>query len=208
MSRNGAISGLHPPWDQRLARVLVRPLAKTPVTPNQLTLVSLLVSVAGALLLATGDTGLMNWGAGLFVLGRFLDHFDGELARTTGLTSRRGYYFDYLAGCASYAALFVGIAVGVSATLPGQLVLGLALLGGVSAVLVMVLDLKLDAETGDDSATGYPSWGGFELEDGIYLLAPVTWLGYLVPFFVVAAVGASLFALWTLIRVLALGRRS
>jgi len=27
-------------------------------------------------------------GAGLFVLARFLDHFDGELARQKGMTSR------------------------------------------------------------------------------------------------------------------------
>ena len=35
----------NPPWDQRIARVLVRPLVKTPVTPNQLTIFTLLIAL-------------------------------------------------------------------------------------------------------------------------------------------------------------------
>ncbi len=48
---------------------------------------------------------------------------------------------------------------------------------------------------------GYPGWAGFELEDGIYLLAPVTWLGWLEPFLVAAGIGATVYLLWTLGRV-------
>ncbi len=59
------------PWDQRFARVLVRPLVGTPVSPNQLTFVTLLLALAGAGLLVPGDPALANWGAGIFVLGRF-----------------------------------------------------------------------------------------------------------------------------------------
>lgn len=188
-------------WDQRLARALVRPLAQTPVTPNQLTLASLLMCLLGAALLATGQAAPMNWGAGIFVAGRFLDHFDGELARASGRASRRGYYYDYLAGCTSYAALFAGVAVGVNASLPEGAALLLGVTGAISAVLVMLLDFRLDAAADDGSAAGYPAWGGFDLEDGVYLLAPVTWLGYLHVFFVLAAAGAALFAFWTLIRV-------
>ena len=73
-----------PPWDQRAARVLVKPLALTPVTPNQLTTLTLVLALAGAGLFATGDPALAGWAAGLFVLARFLDHFDGELARLKG----------------------------------------------------------------------------------------------------------------------------
>ena len=45
---------------------------------------------------------------------------------------------------------------------------------------------------------GYPGIGGFELEDGIYLIAPITWLGWLTPFFVAASIGASIYLFWTL----------
>ena len=41
-------------WDARLARSLVRPLVDTPVTPNHLTTVRLLIGLAGAWCLAHG----------------------------------------------------------------------------------------------------------------------------------------------------------
>ncbi|MGA0393992.1 MAG: CDP-alcohol phosphatidyltransferase family protein [Rhodospirillales bacterium] len=69
-----------PPWDQRIARILVKPLVKTPIAPNHLTWVSLIVALTGCWLIAQGTSSALNWGVGLFVLSRFLDHFDGELA--------------------------------------------------------------------------------------------------------------------------------
>ena len=195
-----------PPWDQRAARVLVRPLTRTPVTPNQLTTLTLVLALAGAGLFAAGDAALVGWAAGLFVLARFLDHFDGELARLKGLASRFGYYYDYVAGGVSYAALFLGIGIGLAAGPLGPWALLLGLAGSASAVLSMGLNLGIDkakaqekggaAAVGD--AIGYPGYAGFELEDGIYLLAPVTWLGFLTPFFVAAGIGATLYCLWSL----------
>ncbi|MEE8393958.1 MAG: CDP-alcohol phosphatidyltransferase family protein, partial [Rhodospirillales bacterium] len=96
-----------PPWDQRIARRLVRPLINTPITPNIITVATLILALAGALMFAAGDPNLANWGAGLFVLARFLDHFDGELARQSGKTSKLGYYLDYVSGAISYGALFL-----------------------------------------------------------------------------------------------------
>jgi len=194
-----------PPWDQRAARVLVKPLALTPVTPNQLTTLTLVLALAGAGLFATGDPALAGWAAGLFVLARFLDHFDGELARLKGISSRFGYYYDYVAGAASYTALFLGIGIGLAAGPLGPWALLLGLAGSASALLSMCLNLGIDKvlseETGSDGegdAIGYPGYAGFELEDGIYLLAPVTWLGFLTPFFVAAGIGAAVYCLWGL----------
>ena len=80
-----------PPWDQRIASVLVKPLVATPITPNQITLLTLVIAFAGCALLAAGGTTYASWGAGLFVLARFMDHLDGELARQSGKTSDVGY---------------------------------------------------------------------------------------------------------------------
>jgi phosphatidylglycerophosphate synthase len=189
-----------PPWDQRAARVLVKPLARTPVTPNQLTTLTLVLALAGAGLFATGDPALAGWAAGLFVLARFGDHFDGELARLKGTASRFGYYYDYVAGAASYAALFLGIGIGLAAGPLGPWALVLGLAGSASALLSMGLNLGLDKATAKENgdAVGYPGYAGFELEDGIYLLAPVTWLGFLTPFFAAAGIGATLYCLWSL----------
>ncbi|MEE8188968.1 MAG: CDP-alcohol phosphatidyltransferase family protein [Kiloniellales bacterium] len=192
-----------PPYDQRMARVLVRPLAKTGITPNQITAFSLLLALAGAWLLAQGEAAQANWGAGLFVLARFLDHFDGELARLTGKGSRFGYYFDYATGGLSYAALFAGMGIGLADGPLGVWALLLGALGAASALISLFLNLDLDRQLdlSGGEAVGYPSLAGFELEDGIYLIAPITWLGWLTPFFTAAGIGAGLYCLWTLGRV-------
>lgn len=200
------------PWDQRIARVLVRPLARTPVTPNHVTTVTLILALAGAALFALGDPTAGYWGAGLFVLARFLDHFDGELARLKGTSSRFGYYYDYVTGAVSYAALFMGLGIGHAAGPIGIWAIVLGSAGTISALLSMVLNLGIDQElqnetTDEGDAVGYPGFAGFELEDGIYLLAPITWFGFLTPFFVAAGIGASIYCLWTLFKLLALRRR-
>ncbi len=200
----------NPPWDQRIARVLVRPLARTPLTPNQLTVFTLIVALAGAGLLAAGDTASANWGAGLFVLARFLDHFDGELARQKNMKSRLGYYLDYVSGAVSYAALFFGIGWGLQSGALGIWAVVLGAIGATVAVAAMFLNLGIDkaAKLVNGDATGYPGFAGFELEDGIYLIAPITWLGWLEPFFLLCGAGAGIYGLWTLVTLIRLRQRA
>ena len=133
------------------------------------------------------------------MLARFLDHFDGELARLTGKTSRFGYYFDYVSGGLSYAALFAGIGVGLADGALGGWAYLLGAAGAASALISLFVNLALDKEAGlaDGDAVGYPGVAGFELEDGIYLIAPITWLGWLAPFFVLSGIGAAVYCLWT-----------
>ena len=66
------------PYDQRIARALVVPLARLGVTPNQVTAFSLLLALVAAGLFALGTAQAAHWAAGIFVLARVLDHFDGE----------------------------------------------------------------------------------------------------------------------------------
>ena len=186
------------PRDQRLARWLVRPLAGTPVRPNHITTVSLVLALAAGGLYGRGEAGAANWAAGLFVLARFLDHADGELGRLTGKTSRFGYYYDFVVGAISTAALFVGIGVGLRGGVLGEWSLVAGIAAAICAVLAMGLGLGVEARQGPSAGGYYPAFGGFELEDGIYLLAPLTWLGALLPFFVLAVIGQALFCFWML----------
>ncbi len=193
-----------PLWDQRLARIMVRPLARTPITPNQVTIFTLVLALAATALFAVGDKTAANWAAGLFILARFMDHFDGELARMTGKASRLGYYLDYVAGGLSYGGLFLGIGIGVRESFLGEwaIILGLAAAGG--AVISMFLNLHIDKQNQlkEGKTVGYPRFAGFELEDGIYLIGPITWAGFLTPFFALSVAGAVIYTLWTLATVL------
>lgn len=203
----------HPPWDQRIARIMVRPLVNTPVTPNFITVLTLVGALLGAGLLAVGEQVYANWGAGVFVLARFLDHFDGELARQQGSSSRLGYYLDYISGGIGYSALFFCLGFGFRDGNLGSWAIVLGSAGAAAALISMFLNFGIDkasaAEKDEDvESVGYPGFAGFELEDGMYLLAPITWLGYLEPFFVAAGIGALVYTLWSLTRLLTLRKKT
>ena len=191
------------PWDQVIAQRLVKPLSKTPVTPNQLTLITAVLAFFGAGLLASGDREWANWGASLFVFARFLDHFDGELARLKGMKTKFGYYLDYAAGMGSYAAFFLALGFGFRENFFGHWSIIIGAIGALAAIVGAFSNIAMDRYNGNDEtgdAAGYPGFAGFELEDGIYLLAPITWLGYLYPFFLAAGTGAAIYSLWTLVQ--------
>ena len=189
------------PYDQQLARILVKPLLGSVISPNHITMLTLLMALAACVLFSQGDPVCSNWAAGIFILARFFDHFDGELARLQGASSRFGYYFDYVAGGISYAALFIGLGLGHT---DGGLGIWAIVLGGAGAaasVISLFSNLGIDERTdglGAGETIGYPGFAGFELEDGIYLIAPVTWLGYLTPFFIASGIGAIVYCLWTI----------
>ncbi len=192
------------PYAQRLAGVLAVRLAKTTLHPNHVTAVSLCFALLGAGLFAAGASWAANLGAGLFVLARFLDQVDGRLAAVTDRRTTFGYYFDYVTGVLSYTALFACIGIGLAGSALGTWAYVAGGAGAASAIVAAFLNVRLDrqSELGDNESVGYPALGGFALEDGIFLIAPITWLGWLTPFFVLAATGAVIYCLWTLTRLL------
>src|SRR5687767_13705018 len=109
-----ALGPVEPPWDQRLARALVRPLRHSRITPNAITTVALALGLLAAWLFALGGSAA-DLGALLFMLACLFDHADGELARMAGQTSIFGHYYDLIADAIVHAALFVGIGIGLSA---------------------------------------------------------------------------------------------
>ena len=191
------------PWDQKLADIIVKFLRKSSVTPNQVTFFSLFLAITGSTLLTFDNTLYINIGAALFIVARFLDHIDGELAREKNMTSQLGYYLDYLTGGLSYATLFICLGLQFNSGFLNIWALFLGFLGALSALTSLFLNLRIDRESSDidqskGESIGYPSFFGFELEDGIYLLAPITWLGWLEPFFILSSIGAVIYGIWTL----------
>jgi phosphatidylglycerophosphate synthase len=134
------------------------------------------------------------------MLACLFDHADGELARMTGRTTTFGHYYDLIADALVLTALFLGIGAGLSVGEAGERALHLGMLAGGATGLIVLLRLELERRAGR-SATRQPNLLGFELQDLMYLVAPVTWLGGLEPFLILAAIGAPLYALlvlWTL----------
>ena len=83
-------------FTRRLSTLLTRLLIRTPLTPNQVTVLSFLIILPGAYLLSTGERVALI-GAGLLIqLSYTLDCCDGELARLRGLSSPFGAWLDGL----------------------------------------------------------------------------------------------------------------
>ena len=194
------------PLDAKLAAWLVYPLRHSAVTPNHLTTVRLLTGVAACVLFATGDPGLVNVGALCFALSGFFDHADGELARITGKTSRSGHYYDLASDAVADILLFAGIGIGLMHGALGTGALFMGILAGVAVAVIFQLRLMLSNVTGRFRVE-QPGMGLFEIEDVFYLLPLITFFNVLQPFLIIAAIGAPVFALWTLNEYLGARRR-
>jgi phosphatidylglycerophosphate synthase len=71
-------------------------LAHTALTPNQITIVSLLVGLAAVAAFASTSPWIVALGLLGYHLHVLLDYVDGEVARCKGITSVRGAYFDLI----------------------------------------------------------------------------------------------------------------
>ena len=181
------------PWDSCLANYLVRPFCSTKLSPNHITTLSLVFGLGSGLFFAVGNPIIANWAALLYMLATLLDHCDGELARLTGKTSRFGHCYDLIAGGINYVLLFIGIGLGLrNDTVIGNHAIILGLTAGLSVGVIVGLRMIME-DRGGKSATQQPSFAGFEIEDVLYLIGPITWFGGLRPFLTAAGIGAPIF---------------
>ena len=95
------------------ARRLVPVAVKVGISPNQVTAGSLIILIAGMAALSFGGYWSRVAGAVLVLLSYFLDCVDGELARATGKTSKRGEYLDGIGGYLQAAFLLPCIGLGL-----------------------------------------------------------------------------------------------
>ncbi len=96
-------------WRERLFRWL-EPLARrTPLSPNAITILALLLNVAAALLLSQR---YFLAGMVLLGIGGFADAFDGIVARVQQKTSRYGDFLDHFADRVSDVLVVTGWLLG------------------------------------------------------------------------------------------------
>jgi CDP-L-myo-inositol myo-inositolphosphotransferase len=76
------------------AALIVKAVFKTRITPNQLTMTSLVFAVLSALAYVGGHPGFFALGGCLTLISTIFDAADGMLARAKNMTSRYGAYLD------------------------------------------------------------------------------------------------------------------
>ncbi len=98
--------------NRRLSRRISRLLALTPLTPNNITVLSFLIGIAGAVLFGFGSY-VWTIVAGLLIqLASVVDGCDGEIARLKFRSSRYGAWFDTVLDRYADVAIAAGITFG------------------------------------------------------------------------------------------------
>ena len=193
--------------DVRLAVALVRPLQDTFVTPNHLTTLRLIFGIFAGLGLAQGDYLYANIGAVCFVISHFLDHMDGELARLACTGNRFGHYYDLTADALVTVFLFLSMGFGLNqreGVLSGHSGMLLGAVTGLAVAAIFLLRDRLERDRGRE-ASRPPHLDYFDAEDVLYLL-PLATVFEVQPYvLMLAAVGAPLFAVYTLYSLWATG---
>lgn len=86
--------------------------ASTGLSPNFWTFVGLVFAIASAVVYGLGiEFGLIIGGILLLISG-FFDMVDGQVARVTGKTSKKGSYLDSMFDKIAEVAIFVGLLIG------------------------------------------------------------------------------------------------
>jgi archaetidylinositol phosphate synthase len=195
-------------WSHRLARLLVRPLVGTGVTPNHLTTLRLATGILACLALLPADGAWLWWAGWLWLASALLDRADGELARIGCMSTPGGHRYDYLVDNFVNSAFFVALGLGLREAPWGGAAVALGLWSGAALFLSSYWSEELERLDGS-GCKAYSGAFGFDFDDLLYLLAPIIWLGWSAPLLVSACVGVTFMMLltgWRLWRLI--GRRA
>jgi phosphatidylglycerophosphate synthase len=141
------------PLSMRMTRVL----CNTPVTPNAMSILTLLMAFVAAGMVAMPSAAWQVAGGALHIFMRVVDCVDGELARLRYQTSRFGEWLDSVGDGIGIAALFVGITVSVTRYEPEYLPVGVVAVLAWTAV--QLLQYRAAALTGGSGSFHKIEWG-------------------------------------------------
>lgn len=118
-------------WVRRQAEALIAAVGRVPLTPNQVTVVGLVLTFVAAALVAFGQ---LRWAGVVLIFAGTCDILDGAIARSTHASYSYGAFLDSTLDRYSEAAIYIGLAayfVGMGGPLQRWLVLAtLAALAG------------------------------------------------------------------------------
>jgi len=192
--------------NRKISLALTHRLMATPVTPNQMTVISTLIGLIGALLFLFDSYYAQLIGALLFLSHSILDGCDGELARLKLMESRLGGMLDFWSDNIVHVAVFACMGTGwsMSAHSTGPLMLaGLAVSATIVSAGIIFAHTMLDrAKSGPlytSVSTARPSTmtriaDMLSRRDFIYLVVLLAMIGKWHWFLVLTAIGTPIYA--------------
>jgi phosphatidylglycerophosphate synthase len=141
----------------------------------------------------------MIWGGVLWLLSAFLDRADGELARIGDMKSERGHNYDYMSDVLVNSMIFVAAGIGARHGWMGIWAAPIGALATVSMLICWIIGERYQLLEGSGRKAYEGRWG-FDLDDGLYLIAPLIWFGLMSFVVVGAAIGTSIMAALIVVR--------
>ncbi len=185
----------HDTWIHRIARVGVRPLVGTPVTPNHVTTLRLVTGLAATAAFAVGSRDGQVIGGAIFLFSMILDRADGELARLAGKSSAWGHKYDLVVDAFCNAVIFAGIGFGLRHGGLGHWATAMGAVAGLAVAIILWIVLRTEELAGERAAE-FRSTAGFDPDDAMLVVPLTAWIGWVQGLIVAAFVGAPLFALF------------
>jgi len=182
-----------------LARVVVRPLIGTGVTPNHLTTLRLLTGLAACGAVALGSPAGALWGGWLWLISAFLDRADGELARIGDMMSEGGHAYDYFCDALVNSLVFAAAGIGARHGWLGAWAAPVGILATLAMLVCWVVGEWYQKLEGSGQKAYAGRWG-FDLDDGLYLIAPLIWFRLMSVVVVGAAAATTVMAVVIVIR--------
>jgi len=192
--RHNPIDGYIARLDRTISIAISRALIRTPITPNMMTSASMLIGIAGALMLISTSYAVCVAGALLGWFSAILDGCDGEIAKVKLLSSEWGAKYDLVADHVVNVLTFIAIPIHVHRVSPRLplLIPGLVLLGGVAMSMLVVWWFLLRAPSEKWNAAER-FIGRIASRDFVYVVLLLAALRHLEWFVYLAALGANLF---------------
>lgn len=120
--------------ERKISLALSRRLIYTSITPNQISVFSILIGLLSSLFFVAESRALHVTGAVLLLLSSILDGCDGEIARLRFEESKRGSWIDFLGDNLVHMVVFFCIGWGLYARGSGVAYLVLGILGAVGTL--------------------------------------------------------------------------
>lgn len=178
--------------DRPLARRLSQRIARTSIKPNVVTVINLLVGIAGAVFLAFGGYWNQLLGALLFLANVMGDGVDGDVARLKLKETPFGHYLDIISDNTVHIAVFIGIGIGLArqTSNPAYVYILPVLLGGFG-----ICTYVINGIVRENSKAGKSLLSLLNNRDFAYLVVVLALLGRLNWFLVGSSAGVYLVAL-------------
>jgi CDP-L-myo-inositol myo-inositolphosphotransferase len=128
-------------------------LIRTPVTPNQVTIISLVIGIVAAVFFSHGAYKSTIIAGVFYFISTVFDQCDGEVARFKHMESDFGRIFDIIVDSIVNAAIVIGITIAIYKTNGSGLTIVAGLLAMMGIVISLLLTTYFSSKSKKDTGT-------------------------------------------------------